>query len=471
MKLLRDARLMSAAALIGVGMAALRSLLILRILGPETIGVWKTVMVIYLAGDILRLGVSKGMGMRVPQWLGQGREDEARRDALAAGTWVLIAGLGFAALLTAVSFVVPSPEYQLAFRLMALVMFCAQPHQYLRELASANQRFALRSQELLLAGAIDLALGLMLSAWLGLLGVGLGTAFAITLPAFFLWKRQPDAFAFAFDAKRILELIRAGAPFSLADSSFALLRFTDLLLITPLLGAAMAGYYSVSLLINEFSMFIAIYGVNQVVGPHLLREFGRTGCLRAASALYETPLRIFACGLPPLLAIGMLLLDPCVRLILPQYERGIEAAEVTLWGILFLCIHMTVNPAFQAARQFRTLFQLFAVMIFAAGAAQWCVIRSGGGLREIAWTSVALLGAFAVSELALARRAAGHSGMEIIAFAGGLIAPVAIVMAVMQASADWPLAGRLALLIGAYVPLLFLYESRFAIFKTVRQPA
>ena len=303
-----------------------------------------------------------------------------------------MAGAAFTAILLVASFFATNADFALAIRMMAVVMLLAQPHQYLRELAGARQRFDLRGRELVLAGVVDLFGGLVLSYCFGLVGIGLATVLGIALPVGYLWRHQRAAFQMGFELPRVRAIITAGSPISLADSMFGLLRYLDLLLLTPLLGPTMAGYYAVSMMINEFSIFVSNYGVSQVITSHLLRAYGRVGCVKSVVMFYEAPIRLFSYLLPPVLALGTLMVGPVIRLVLPRYTAGIEAAAITVWGVFFLCMHSAVTPFFRAAERFGLVLKLLAVMLVLTAGAQWLVLTSGGGLRGAAWTSLCALG-------------------------------------------------------------------------------
>ena len=471
MRMLRDARLMSLSAAISVAMVVLRSVLVLQILGPTTMGIWKTVMVIYMTGEFLRLGISKGMSMRLAAFAGQGRDEEIERDIRTAGAYIVLAGIAFAVILFAASLFATNASYALALRLMAVVMLFSQPHQYLRELAAARQRFDLRGRELMLAGLIDLVGAVVLSYYFGLVGIGLATVIGIVLPVLYLWHQQPGAFRLGFEWARVRALIGAGIPISLSDSMFGLLRYLDLLMLTPLLGPTMAGYYAVSMMINEFSIFVANFGVSQVVSSHMLREYGRVGCVKSVVVFYESPIRLFSYLLPPLLAWGTLMVGPVVRLVLPQYTAGIEAASITVWGVLFLSMHSAVTPFFRASRRFGMILKLLALTLVVAAVGQWLVLTNGGGLRGAAWVSLATLGFLVNAELFVAREAAGEKASESLAFLGSLNLPLLLMIGLMQLleRGGAGIFTQAGMVLAVYAPVLAIYESRFSMLRMVKQ--
>lgn len=471
MHMLRDARLMSASAAVSVVMAVLRSILVLRILGPTTMGMWKTVMVIYMTGEFLRLGISKGLSLRLPQFAGQGKEEEIDQDIRSAGAYIALAGLAFALILAGASCFATNGQYALALRFMAAVMLLAQPHQYLRELAAARQRFDLRGRELMLAGVVDLVAAVVLSYAFGLAGIGLATVIGIATPVIYLWRCQPDAFRTGFSLSRVRSLMAAGIPMSLADSLFGLLRYLDLLLLAPILGPTMAGYYAVSMMINEFSVFVANFGVSQVVSSHLLKEYGRLGCVKSVVVFYEVPIRLFSYVLPPLLALGTLFVGPAVRLALPQYTAGVEAAQITVWGVFFLSMHSAVTPFFRAAERLGLVLKLLAAALVLTAAGQWLVLSNGGGLPGAAWMSLASLGLLVNSELFIARAAAGEPRLKIFRFLATVNLPLVLMMVLTDLldRGGFSIFAQAAIVLAAYAPVLSVYESKFSMLRMVRQ--
>ncbi len=470
MRMLRDARMMSASAAIGVVMAVLRSLLVLRILGPTTMGIWKTVMVIYMTGEFLRLGISKGLAMRLPEFAGQGKDDEIERDLRSAGGYIVLAGIVFAVILGVAS-LWATADYALALQLMAVVMLLAQPHQYLRELAAARQRFDVRGRELMLAGVVDLLGAVVLSYAFGLAGIGLATILGIAIPVAYLWRSQPDAFRTGLEVARVKALIQAGIPISLADSMFGLLRYLDLLLLTPLMGPTYAGYYAVSMMINEFSVFVANFGVSQVISSHLLTEYGRVGCVKSVVVFYEVPIRLFSYLLPPILALGTLFVAPTARLVLPQYTAGIEAAEITVWSVFFVSIHCAVTPFFRAAGRFGVVLKLLLVMLGLAALGQWLVLKNGGDLQAVAWTSLSALGLLVNAELYIAREAAGERVGQIVSFLASINLPLLLMVALTQVmeAAGVGLLTQAGVVFAVYAPVLAIYEWRFSMLRMVKQ--
>ncbi len=479
MKLFRDARNVSASALMAVSLSSLRSLLLLGILGPALIGAWKAAGLLHLLGEVLRTAVSRGMSLLVPMRTGQGNQEEARRLETAAGFFVLLAGLALGAGVMAFSFLIADENLRLAVRIMAVVLLFAQPCQFIRELTVARHSFQSRSKELLMAAMIDFTFAIALSAGFGLVGIGTATLLSVTVPALYLWRKEGYRFGLRPDWPRLREMSRVGMPYSLTDGAFDLTRLLDAAVMTPLLGPIGVGYYAVSLLIMDFSAFVTRIGISQVVTPHLLREFGKVGSARQVAMFYEMPTRLLSYLLPPVLGMISLLIPQFVHLVLPQYTPGIAAAQVTIWAVFFMAVHASLGSFFLAAGKQFSVLRVLAVLIPLGALAQVAVIRGGFGLTGVAWTSFTVFGLATTAELWIARRGCGHGLRDNLGFLASTYLPLVVSMAGARflQGADFGLALgapveallRSLLLVLCYLPVLAAYETRFSMLRAVRQ--
>jgi O-antigen/teichoic acid export membrane protein len=243
----------------------------------------------------------------------------------------------------------------------------------------------------------------------------------------------------------------------------------------------MVGYYALSALITDFSIYLTQLGVNEVVAPQLLREYGRSGSHAKVAVFYELPARLFCYVLPPLLAIGSLLIPSFVRLVLPQYVPGIEAAQITMWGIFFMAVHASVRSFLVAADKVNLILKFFGFLIPISAAAQYAVIKAGFGLEGVAWTAITTLAVLTSAELYIARRGCAHSHWGIAKYMGSLYFPLFAAFGMTMAVRCLDFGSVMPALVEAaakcllgvllYVPVLLVYESRYSLLRLVRRSA
>jgi O-antigen/teichoic acid export membrane protein len=417
------------------------------------------------------------MSICVPVLAGQGNQKEADRTSAAAAAFLFWLGLFFFVGIFVASFFVPDPNIRISLRFLAFAVGLSEVYFYLREVPATRRQFVMRSKEELIRSVIDCAAAIALCKFLGLYGLGIATCGSLVATAVFLWRSQKVPFQLRIDRSRLSGLMRQGIPFAITEASYELLRRTDVLAIALFAGPIAVGYYGVSILIMDFAMVLSKKGVSQLVSPHLLKEFGRTGSLADVTIFYEIPVRLFCYVLPPLLGAGTFLIDGFVRALLPQYIAGIGAAQLTLWSIFFVALHFSINSFFAAANMIPKIIRLSAVAIAISAAGQFAVMRAGFGIEGAAWCALATSASWACVELVVARMACGNSAGETAGFVASIYLPFAVCVALRALVGAVPLITapptepvlRAGLLLLFYVPVFIGYEMKFSMLRTVRQ--
>lgn len=477
MELIRDARNATLSVLVATALIALRSLLVLEIVGPTTIGVWKSVMVLLFLSGFARLGLPHAIAVRVPLLRGQGREAEADRIAGVAGSVLAVNGLALGLVALGASFLVTDSRFQTALRLAATVVWLSQFQEFLRELAGARHLFRTRSVEVLLDAAVNFTATIVLAYWFGLVGLGLAAILTALIPLVYLWRRLHFRFARRVEPSAVGELVRIGLPYSFLESSFHLTKYLGLPVAALVLGPTAAGYYALCTLVLEFSTNVIQIGISRVVGPHLLEEFGRQGCHTKVARYYEVPARLFSYTLPPLLYLGSLVLPGAVAAVLPHYVPGVAAAQVVLWAVFFLSLNASVDSFLNAAgKVVAALKASLALMPF--GVALHWLGAARLGLPGVALSCVGTLAAVVTAKLYLAQRECGRSRPEAAAFLCSLYVPpaastgIALAARAVTSGADLPtllqVPAAAAVYLALYAPLLAAYELRFSLLRAAR---
>jgi len=475
----RDVRSVSSSILFGLAISAVRSILLFRILPRVALGAWKTAMIADTASEFARLGVNRGLEVRVPQLDSRGESEAAAAVIATAATFSLGLGVVYGLLVFAAGWMVRGPELRTALWALALIIAVLQPYFFLRDLAYARQRFALRTRENVLRSAADAVVAVAGAAMFGLAGLGAGTALVVVASALYLMRAQAFRFQRRFSWRRLCTMIRIGFPYSLTEGAFEFLRRLDVLMIAVLLGSESVGYYGISLLVLDTASTVARRGVSQVLSSHLMHAYGRSGSHRAVAGYFEAPARLFSYVLPPLLGAGSFFVGDFVRLVLPQYAAGIRAAEVTMWSIFFVAMHATLSSFFVAAARIKLTLKYFLVVMPVAAAAQWAVARAGFGIVGVAWTTVGALALVSAGEMAMARTSCGYTKLQTLRFLAVTYLPVALAipmrfvveaMGAPSSLPQWamPLARALAFL-AFLAPLVVVYEFRFSMLRWVRR--
>ncbi len=366
---------------------------------------------------------------------------------------------------------------------MAALAVVTEPYVFLRELAAARHRFELRFRETLCRAAVEFFAAILLCPKFKLVGLGGGMVLGVAATAAYLYFRQTVPLRLRPRAGAVKQLLLTGAPVSLSEAGYEFIRRLDVVIMVVLLGPIFVGYYGISRLVTDFSTVLCQKGIAQVLSPHLLHTYGRTGSVLETARYFEHPARLFSYTVPPLVGAGTFFVGNFVRLFLPQYVPGIIAAQITMWTIFFVALHSSVGSFAVALDLIPVLLRMYIVLIPITAAAQYTILRAGFGLEGAAWCTFAILAAIGTAEVALAKRKCGNTSSEIGLFLATLYLPVAFAMCLKYVVEGMRLgswfmnhSGTLAesatkalIFLVSFIPILAVYEVKFSLLRTVHR--
>ena len=177
---------------------------------------------------------------------------------------------------------------------------------------------------------------LIMSPWWGLLArlLLLGVSEYVLLR---LWRPLP--LVARFDRQGMGEVIRIGLPMFGVAYVQGILNNIDRTLMLVLLGASALGMYAPALQI-AIAVMVLPQSIQQVLYPYMCRIFGKTGSARSLARPAFGSAALLAGGLLPVFAAGWWLVDPFIRLALPQFVEGIPAARWMLVLLYFRSLGM-----------------------------------------------------------------------------------------------------------------------------------
>jgi O-antigen/teichoic acid export membrane protein len=305
----------------------------------------------------------------------------------------------------------------------------------------------------------------------------------VTVGGIYYLRKQKIPFRLWPDRAKLAGLMKIGVPFSITEAGYDLLRRVDIWVIAIMAGPTAVGYYGLSLLIMDFATVLSQKGVAQVLSPHMLTKFGRTKSHADIAMFYEVPARLFCYVLPPIVGAGTFLIAIFTHALLPQFNAGIGAAQVTLWTMLFVALHFSINSYFAAANLIPKIIKAMVTMIVIAFAAQATVLKLGFGIEGAAWCMLATSAAWAGVELYVARTSCGESTVTALAFIASLYLPLVVSIALRAVAQALPIdvwvpgihgtvlepIARMMFFLLFYLPVLIGYELRFSMLRTVRR--
>ncbi|MGJ8648976.1 MAG: lipopolysaccharide biosynthesis protein [Opitutaceae bacterium] len=308
-----------------------------RFLLPEELGTFHAVMLIPAYASMLQLGVFSGLSRNLPLYRAKG-EDARAQDFVNASARMATCLAGVGAVIAVISiltffFFAENRLYPLAamFLLGTLVFNPLQLHH------SAVYRgmfcFDRLGKGLHLQNAWSLVCSLS-TALIGVFGVGLKVAGNNLILWLALFRKSPLSARGGASSKDVLELSKIGLPVMFAGIIFTWLAVADRTIIATFLTAEDLGHFALAgIVLNAIKVFPE--SINTLLHPRIARAYGVRGSSRDLRRYLWIGLGLNLSLLIPIAVVGWLAVPHLVRVFLPAYTPGIEAAQIIAVGAIF----------------------------------------------------------------------------------------------------------------------------------------
>ncbi|MSP59294.1 MAG: lipopolysaccharide biosynthesis protein [Myxococcales bacterium] len=328
--LLKSTAHYAVAMFVSQGSGFLRVYVAAKVLGPAVFGVWLGLRLIIDYGAHLHLGVVFGMHRNVPLLRGQGDLAGADRAARTSFSFVLGMALLASACTAFAGAIWPRPSERGILFAIAAVLFVNLMRGHLQTAFKTENRFRELSTTSFIGAGVTVAT-LPLTYYAGLPGFVWGL---------FLQGLAEDAFLalrsglprLGIDRAALRHLLAVGLPAMAIVVASTLLTSIDRTVILERLDPVRLGHYGIAFIVAT-NFMISLAGIpHAVIYPRLTERYGRTGRREELAPLVLEPLSVMSVGFAALVAAGAIALPPLVRLFLPQFTPGIEAAQIALFG-------------------------------------------------------------------------------------------------------------------------------------------
>jgi PST family polysaccharide transporter len=316
-----------------------KTLVVARLLAPESYGVFAAVAVLLTYAQFLDLGSSSAAFRDLTAAVGRGDAREAWRASGRMGTLKLAAAalFGGGALVAAFWPGVAGPLRLGLLALPAMALSSTLLSQALLHL-QAHGRAAEYSRVTALAAAADLVLCVGLTAAWSLTGLLAASALSPLLALGWAARRGVLAPLRAVPPPVLGRYLRTGIPLAaLALLDLSLLS-VDQLVVMTFLSLRDLGLYNIAFALPEGVRTLGVAAA-AVLGPRLLREHARSGASLAAIRRHTLqPVLLYANALP--LAIGLLWIGGGYALVryYPSYAGALRPLQILLVASEFLVV-------------------------------------------------------------------------------------------------------------------------------------
>lgn len=379
----------------------LQGVLFMRILGPEQYGIWLSLLLLFRYGQHAHLGTIHSAQRQLPLLRGQGLEREATDYAANAHGMLAVATVGWG-LVGAGLIAIFYPQVKLGAAVLVLVTGMEMWWQQGLAELKARHRFGIVASLISGRAALNFAL-LPLVVWAALDGAYLRWILLMSVILAWTWARNPVRGGLRFQWSEFGRIVRDGGPILAVGVVFSFQVSLDQTLIFLGLGEEALGRYGVAALLMTI-MLVIPSAVGQTAYPRMLEQYGRDGDAGALHPGVRRRTLIVTVGSALIAALGIFAMPYVVGWIMPAYAPGVRAAQWLLPGGVFLAASVPSSDFLQTVRQQNLHLRLSLIAFSIQLAAGLAVLRLGGDIEQIAASTTASLGVYALLIVTVATR-------------------------------------------------------------------
>lgn len=382
----------------------LRSVLVMRLVGPAPQGVRRIVDLILKYLSNAHLGILHGTNKELPIYLGQHNAEKVQEVEEVGVTWVVGLTLIASAAMLITGFLNPTGQRatQLAIMIGAGLLIVGQTSTLYRTIARAWGNF--RALGLVAAVETVTTFAFTIAGAYGfyhlgppdghreyaVLGAMLGGLLAGCVSLLMLGVLAPIRIRINFDRELGLQLAKAGLPIAAMIFADTFLRTVDGAVITAFYGSYWFGLYSMAMQMAGY-----LYAIPEAAGfvmwPRILQAFGAAqGDQQALRRQVVLPTMISGMFMPVIAGMAYVALPPMLTTVLPKFLPAMGATQILSLASVFLALPMATNSLLVAQNKGHHV--VVYKLIGAAAAGLGCLVLAHRQTHDL--TSFAVVASF-----------------------------------------------------------------------------
>jgi len=323
-----------ASGLVSVGQM-FSSMVMVRWVSPEDLGLWRVVLLALPYTMIILAGVNNGLSRDLPYYLGKADEKTALR--LAGTTLFYILGAILLVLLGGIGclfwFHDHGSKLLFAIATATVLIILTFYTNYLIVTFRSSKSFKEFSKVKLVEAFVTVGT-IPLLFYLGYHGMLVRILILSGLVLFFMHLIRPIRVAPAWDSKAFFLLLKTGMPIFILDYLSTTAGTVDRLVLVKLGGVKLVGYYAVALMARD-AIGIIPGALSEYIYPRMSHSYGQHhDPIRLWQMAVKSSLMAVAFMVPAVVA-GWFLLPRVISNLFPKYTEAIAAAQWLLLGSVF----------------------------------------------------------------------------------------------------------------------------------------
>ena len=366
-----------------------RGIFVAGVLGPANYGIWNLLNVIISYMPYTHFGLLDGMTKKIPRLKAENKIEHSTliRDnsfsVVIASTLIVPIGMIAISLFFRRFFLA---DFVHGFRILSGFSALFYLYIFITAYIRVEERFGLLS---IVTGAVAVLTLLFMVVFVKLIANSLyavitGMVVTYLVLDIFLFAFIKYDFKFRIDFPILKEILSLGFPIVLINLGYVLFISVDRWIIASLLGRADLGHYGFAFTICNFLLILPM-SISFTLYTKMLHRYGETKDTRSSEKLVYFPALTISYMMSVVCVLVVIALPLFIRLLLPDYESGIDTVTILVLAGYFLSnVPLFANFLISIDKQMR-LFFLQIVTIVINLTLNITLIKLGYGINAVAF--------------------------------------------------------------------------------------
>jgi O-antigen/teichoic acid export membrane protein len=323
----------------GIIAQTISGLIVARMILPEDMGLLNTASIAMTFIPFVLLGTNNGLNRQLPFLIGQGKSNEVSALRNTAFSWSLYVSVVILIVIGSVGIyyqTVGKKELALAFYSVA-ISGSFFPLTSIIEVTFRTAGDFIRLSKIKLAGSLFSILTIPIVYYFGYNGLLIRSVLITAFSLLILYIYKTNVLQVHFHKEQFFTLLKVGMPIFFWAYIYSVFIGLDKVFIANYFSEREMGLFTPAIQVTA-GLSVLPNSIFQVIYPRLCQRYGETGTIQSMMKLIMIPLKYLALGLIPIFVFVIYLVDPFIRIVLPNYVDGIVTAQWAIVAVYFRCL-------------------------------------------------------------------------------------------------------------------------------------
>jgi len=477
-EIIRDTSVLTVSRYTAYFFTILAGLVIAKMLGPASFGVYSALMLIVIYSQYSHLGLLPAMIKKVPFYNGKKEYNKTKEieNIVFSGMIIIIFFISLA-LIIASFFIKNLDAHTLnGLRIVAVVIILQQIFYFYQYYLRSEKKFFLFGKILLVYSITYFIFIILLIMKFRLEGVFFAMLLAYVATIIYLFKKDEFKLRIKVMPKRTIQLVKIGFPLLMMGTMALFFVSIDKIMIIKFMDKVQLGYYSFAIIVAGIVSFIP-QSIGSIIFPHLVEKYGEKEDKAHIKNYLFQPTLIISYLLPIIVGLVFITAPVAIYYILPKYLPGIIPFKILICAIFFMSITVATSNFLITLNKEKKMILVQAVSIILAIILNYFFIINGYGINGVAIATAISYFFYSTCILVYSFRHYIHRITELIKFFAKIYVPFIYIILFLALSNLIPITGdllmdikltiiKLTIFLLFSIPLILLINKKTGIVKT-----